>query len=150
MPQFETTRRVAHAAPDMFALVADVEKYPEFLPLCEALSIRSRKERDGKTLLIADMTVGYKLIRETFTSQVLLKKDENVIEVKYVDGPFRYLDNRWTFRPVGDGSECDVEFFIDYEFKSRTLGLLMGTMFDLAFKKFSDAFEKRANEIYGA
>lgn len=133
----------------MFALVSDVEKYPQFLPMCEALSIRSRKVKDGKTFLIADMTVGYKLIRETFTSQVFLKPEENVIDVKYVDGPFRYLDNRWTFKPVGDGSECDVEFFIDYEFKSRTLGLLMGSMFDLAFRKFSEAFEKRADKIYG-
>ncbi|MEL4373899.1 type II toxin-antitoxin system RatA family toxin [Brucella cytisi] len=149
MPQFTTVRRVHHQAEQMFGLVADVEKYPQFLPMCEALSVRSRKERDGKSLLIADMTVGYKLIRETFTSQVLLKPEENVIDVKYLDGPFRYLDNRWTFKPVGDGSECDVEFFIDYEFKSRTLGLLMGTMFDLAFKKFSEAFEKRADQIYG-
>lgn len=133
----------------MFALVSDVEKYPQFLPMCEALSVRSRKEKDSKTFLIADMTVGYKLIRETFTSQVFLKPEENVIDVKYVDGPFRYLDNRWTFKPVGDGSECDVEFFIDYEFKSRTLGLLMGSMFDLAFRKFSEAFEKRADAIYG-
>lgn len=149
MPQFTTVRRVHHRAEQMFGLVADVEKYPEFLPMCEALSVRSRKERDGKVLLIADMTVGYKLIRETFTSQVLLKPEDNVIDVKYLDGPFRYLDNRWTFKPVDDGSECDVEFFIDYEFKSRTLGLLMGTMFDLAFKKFSEAFEKRADQIYG-
>ncbi|KAB2683965.1 MULTISPECIES: type II toxin-antitoxin system RatA family toxin [Brucella/Ochrobactrum group] len=149
MPQFTTVRRVHHRAEQMFGLVADVEKYPDFLPMCEALSVRSRKERDGKALLIADMTVGYKLIRETFTSQVLLKPAENIIDVKYLDGPFRYLDNRWTFKPVGDGSECDVEFFIDYEFKSRTLGLLMGTMFDLAFKKFSEAFEKRADQIYG-
>jgi len=149
MPQFTTVRRVHHRADQMFGLVADVEKYPQFLPMCEALSVRSRKERDGKALLIADMTVGYKLIRETFTSQVLLKPKENVIDVKYLDGPFRYLDNRWTFKPVGEGSECDVEFFIDYEFKSRTLGLLMGTMFDLAFKKFSEAFEKRADQIYG-
>ncbi|APY12921.1 type II toxin-antitoxin system RatA family toxin [Brucella sp. 6810] len=149
MPQFTTARRARHRAEQMFALVADVEKYPQFLPMCEALSIRSRKERDGKTLLIADMTVGYKLIRETFTSQVLLKPDENIIDVKYIDGPFRYLDNRWTFRPADGGAQCDVEFFIDYEFKSRTLGLLMGTMFDLAFKKFSEAFEKRADQIYG-
>ncbi|OYR19211.1 polyketide cyclase / dehydrase and lipid transport family protein [Brucella thiophenivorans] len=133
----------------MFALVADVEKYPQFLPMCEALSVRSRKEKDGKTLLIADMSVGYKLIRETFTSQVLLKPEENVIDVKYVDGPFRYLDNRWTFKPVDDGSECDVEFFIDYEFKSKMLGMVMGSMFDLAFRKFSEAFEKRADKIYG-
>ncbi|MFD1197131.1 type II toxin-antitoxin system RatA family toxin [Brucella gallinifaecis] len=149
MPQFTNVRRVHHRADEMFALVADVEKYPQFLPMCEALSIRSRKERDNKTLLVADMSVGYKLIRETFTSQVLLKPEENIIDVKYIDGPFRYLDNRWTFKSVGDGSECDVEFFIDYEFKSRTLGLLMGSMFDLAFRKFSEAFEKRADAIYG-
>ena len=149
MPQFTTVRRVRHRADQMFDLVADVETYPQFLPMCEALTIRSRKERDGKVLMQADMTVGYKLIRETFTSQVLLKPDENIIDVKYIDGPFRYLDNRWTFTPVGDGSECDVEFFIDYEFKSRMLGMIMGTMFDLAFKKFTDAFEKRADQIYG-
>ena len=149
MPHFTNVRRVHHRAEHMFALVADVEKYPQFLPMCEALSVRSRKEKDGKTLLIADMSVGYKLIRETFTSQVLLKPEENVIDVKYVDGPFRYLDNRWTFKPVGDGSECDVEFFIDYEFKSKMLGMVMGSMFDLAFRKFSEAFEKRADKIYG-
>ncbi|MGU3576336.1 type II toxin-antitoxin system RatA family toxin [Brucellaceae bacterium C25G] len=148
MPTFSNTRRVAHRAENMFKLVADVESYPQFLPMCEALTIRSRKERDGKALLVADMTVGYKLIRETFTSQVLLKPEDNVIEVKYIDGPFRYLDNRWTFVPVGDGETCDVEFFIDYEFKSRTLGLLMGSMFDIAFRKFSESFEKRADQIF--
>lgn len=131
----------------MFALVADVEKYPQFLPLCEALSVRSRKERDGRTILVADMTVGYKAIRETFTSQVLLKPDENVIEVKYLDGPFKYLTNIWRFEPLPDGSR--VHFFIDYEFKSRILGALMGSMFDRAFRMFAEAFEKRADEIYG-
>ncbi len=149
MPQFTATRHLQHRAEQMFALVADVETYPQFVPMCEALTIRSRKERDGKTLLVADMTVGYKLIRETFTTQVLLKPDERVIEVKYIDGPFRYLDNRWTFVPVGDGTQSDVDFFIDYEFKSRTLGLVMGSMFDLAFRKFAEAFEKRADQIYG-
>lgn len=132
----------------MFALVADVEKYPEFLPLCEALSVRSRKEREGRAILIADMTVGYKAIRETFTSQVLLKPDENVIDVKYIDGPFKYLTNIWRFEPAGQG--CSVKFFIDYEFKSRVLGALMGAMFDRAFRMFSEAFEKRADQIYGA
>lgn len=149
MPQFTTTRHVAHRADQMFDLIADVESYPQFLPMCEALTVRSRKERDGKTLLNADMTVGYKLIRETFTTQVLLKPDEKIIEVKYIDGPFRYLDNRWTFVPVGDGQQSDVDFFIDYEFKSRALGLLMGSMFDLAFRKFAEAFEKRADQVYG-
>lgn len=149
MPQFEMTRRVQHRAEDMYGLVADVEKYPQFLPMCEALTIRSRKEKNGKTLLLADMTVGYKLIKETFTTQVLLKPEEAVIDVKYVDGPFRYLDNKWTFIPQDDGKACDVNFFIDYEFKSRALGLLMGSMFDIAFRKFTEAFEKRADEIYG-
>jgi len=147
MPQFETTRTVRHSPEEMFALVADVEKYPEFLPLCEALSVRSRKEREGRTILVADMTVGYKAIRETFASQVLLKPDENVIEVKYLDGPFKYLTNIWRFEPAPDG--CNVVFFIDYEFKSRILSALMGAMFDRAFRMFSDAFEKRADQIYG-
>lgn len=132
----------------MFALVADVERYPEFLPMCEALRIRSRRERDGLTLLVADMTVGYKAIRETFTSQVVLKPAENLIDVKYVDGPFKYLTNRWLFTPVaGGGSE--IHFFIDYEFRSRILGAVMGAMFDRAFRMFAEAFEKRADTIYG-
>ncbi|MCR9134626.1 MAG: type II toxin-antitoxin system RatA family toxin [Alphaproteobacteria bacterium] len=148
MPKFDTTRSVAHSAANMFALVADVEQYPEFLPLCEALTVRQRKQKEGKTLLIADMTVGYKAIRETFTSQVLLQPDELVIDVKYIDGPFRYLDNRWLFETTGTGG-CDVKFYIDYEFKSRMLGVLMGSMFDRAFHMFSAAFEKRADAIYG-
>lgn len=147
MPQFETTRPVKHSADQMFDLVADVERYPEFLPLCEALTIRSRKERDGKVLLVADMTVGYKAIRETFATQVLLNKAERVIDVKYIDGPFRYLDNRWSFAPADDGGS-NVHFFIDYEFKSRILGALMGSMFDRAFRMFAEAFEKRADTIY--
>ncbi|NLS16033.1 type II toxin-antitoxin system RatA family toxin [Rhizobium sp. P40RR-XXII] len=147
MPQFETHRPVPHSPDQMFDLVADVERYPEFLPLCEALTIRSRKERDGKTLLVADMTVGYKAIRETFTTQVLLNKAERAIDVKYIDGPFKYLDNRWRFTPSENGG-CSIDFFIDYEFKSRILGALMGSMFDRAFRMFTDAFETRANKIY--
>ena len=148
MPTYETTRPVPHSPRQMFDLVADVESYPEFLPLCEALSVRSRKNGDDKTLLIADMTVGYKAIRETFTSQVLLKPGELEIDVKYLDGPFKYLDNKWTFEPHGDGG-CQVRFFIDYEFKSRILGVLMGSMFDRAFRTFAEAFENRARKIYG-
>lgn len=131
----------------MYDLVADVEKYPEFLPLCEALSVRSRKERDGKSLLVADMTVGYKAIRETFTTQVLLKPEEHAIDVKYLDGPFKYLDNRWRFEPSPDGG-CSVYFYIDYEFKSLILGAVMGSMFDRAFRMFAEAFEARADRIY--
>ncbi|PST20424.1 ubiquinone-binding protein [Rhizobium sp. JAB6] len=147
MPQFETHRPVPHSPDQMFDLVADVERYPEFLPLCNALTVRSRKERDGKTLLVADMTVGYKAIRETFTTQVLLNKAERAIDVKYIDGPFKYLDNRWRFQPAENGGSV-IDFFIDYEFKSRILGALMGSMFDRAFRMFTDAFETRANKIY--
>ncbi|MGG6893530.1 MULTISPECIES: type II toxin-antitoxin system RatA family toxin [Rhizobium] len=147
MPHFETHRPVPHSPDQMFDLVADVERYPEFLPLCEALVVRSRKERDGKILLIADMTVGYKAIRETFTTQVLLNKAERAIDVKYIDGPFKYLDNRWRFTPSENGGSV-IDFFIDYEFKSRILGALMGSMFDRAFRMFTDAFETRASKIY--
>lgn len=148
MPQFDTVRHVRHDADAMFALVADVEKYPQFLPLCDALTVRSRKERDGQTVLVADMTVGYKAIRETFTSQVHLKPQDRLIEVKYLDGPFRYLNNVWRFDPGADGG-ADVHFSIDYEFRSRLLGAVMGTMFDRAFRTFAEAFEKRADAVYG-
>ena len=148
MPMFNSTRRVKHSPEQMFALVADVEKYPQFLPLCEGLVVRRRTRREGGgEVLVADMTVGYKAIRETFTTQVLLKPDEKVIDVKYIDGPFKYLSNVWGFEPASDG--CFVRFFIDYEFKSRILGVMMGSMFDRAFRMFAEAFEKRADAIYG-
>ena len=148
MPKFETVRHVHHSPEQMFALVADVEKYPEFLPMCEALTVRSRREREGVTLLVADMSVGYKAISETFTSQVVLKPADNAIDVKYLDGPFRYLDNRWSFAETGPAS-CDVHFSIDYEFKSRVLAALMGAMFERAFARFTQAFEARADAVYG-
>ena len=148
MPQFETKRQIRHAPDKMFVLVADIEKYPEFLPLCTGLTVRSRKESEGRTLLVADMSVGYKAIRETFTTQVYLKPDERLIDVKYIDGPFKYLQNHWRFDPAPGGG-TEVHFFIDYEFKSRILSALMGSMFDRAFRMFSGAFEKRADEVYG-
>ena len=148
MPKFDTVRHVPHSAEQMFALVADVEKYPQFVPMCERLVLRSRKERGGVTVLVADMSVGYKAIRETFTSQVVLKPDELAIDVKYLDGPFRYMRNRWEFAAAGEG--CDVLFHIDYEFKSRLLGAMMGAVFDRAFRMFSSAFEERARQVYGA
>lgn len=147
MPQFETSRVVRHPPDKMFDLVADIERYPEFLPLCEALAVRSRKEREGRTILVADMTVGYKALRETFTSQVLLNPAERVIDVKYLDGPFKYLTNLWRFEPHPEG--CLVGFFIDYDFKSRILSAMMGAMFDRAFRTFAEAFEKRADAVYG-
>ncbi|MFI5011230.1 MAG: type II toxin-antitoxin system RatA family toxin [Hyphomicrobiales bacterium] len=148
MPSFRTTRRVKHTPEQMFDLVADVEKYPLFLPLCEALRVRSRVPAEGgRETLIADMTVGYKAIRETFTSKVTLDRSALKIAVSYLDGPFKALDNLWSFKPDGEG--CLVEFFISYEFKSRLLAMLMGAMFDRAFRKFSEAFEKRAEAVYG-
>jgi coenzyme Q-binding protein COQ10 len=132
----------------MFGLVADVEKYPQFVPLCSALKVRSRAEKDSVTILVADMTVAYKIIRETFTSRVTLDRPNLKILVEYLNGPFKRMQNRWTFHPVGE-DVCDIEFFIDYEFRSRTLAALMGAMFDAAFRRFAVAFEKRADEIYG-
>jgi coenzyme Q-binding protein COQ10 len=149
MPKFSTTRRVQHSADEMFDLVADVEKYPSFVPLCKALTVRRRSEGEGGTqILIAGMTVAYKLLRETFTSRVTLDRPNMQILVNYLDGPFSRMENRWRFTPNGEDS-CDVQFSIDYEFRSRMLGLLMGTMFDAAFRKFSAAFEARADEVYG-
>ena len=149
MPQFSTKRRVQHSASDMFDLVADVERYPQFVPLCSALSVRKRtKETDGKEIIVADMTVAYKLVSETFTSRVTLDRAKLEILVEYIEGPFRKMNNRWNFRPAGERA-CDVEFFIAYEFRSRTLGLLMGAMFETAFRRFSAAFERRADQVYG-
>ena len=149
MPAFSTTRRVPHTAANMFDLVADAEKYPRFLPLCEALKIRGRQDLgEGREILVADMTVAFKVVRETYTSRVVLDRPAMVIQVAYLDGPFEHLDNRWTFRDL-DGGACEVDFAIDYRFKNRTLGALMGAMFDKAFHKFSEAFAKRADEVYG-
>ncbi len=148
MPTFRTVRPVRHSPEQMFALVADVERYPEFLPLCESLRVlRRTSNEEGGEVLVAAMSVGYKAIKESFTSRVTLDRPAMRILVEYVDGPFKYLENRWTFRETPTG--CDVEFFINYEFRSFALGLLMGTMFDKAFRRFTQAFEERADRIYG-
>lgn len=149
MPSFQTKHRVRHSAQEMFDLVADVASYPRFVPLCKALRVRSRKESEGKVVLVADMEVGYKAISETFTSRVTCERAPLEILVEYVDGPFKFLENRWNFQEIEQGFACIVDFSIAYEFKSRALGLLMGKMFDVAFHKFVDAFERRADEIYG-
>ena len=149
MPQLSTTRRVRHAASKMFDLVADVERYPEFVPLCHSLKVRQRTPKaDGTEVVVADMTVSFKLVKETFTSEVTLDRPNLKIIVRYLRGPFSNLENRWTFEPKGDNA-CDVGFFISYEFKSRMLALLMGSMFDAAFRRFSQAFEERADKVYG-
>jgi coenzyme Q-binding protein COQ10 len=149
MPEFSTTRRVAHTARDMFDLVADVERYPQFVPLCRDLKVRSRQSAgEGVETVIADMTVAYKVVRETFRSRVTLDRPKLKILVEYLQGPFRHMENRWEFVPTGEKS-CEVKFFIAYEFKSRALALLMGAMFDITFRRFADVFEQRADAIYG-
>ena len=148
MPQFSNTRRVRHSAQKMFDLVADVERYPEFVPLCKSLKIRQRTPKpDGTEVVVADMTVSFKLVRETFTSRVTLDGANLKILVEYLQGPFSRLENRWTFTPRAE-ELCDVNFFISYEFKSRMLAVLMGAMFDAAFQRFAAAFEQRADAIY--
>ena len=149
MPEFRTRRRVRHAASDMFDLVADIDRYPEFLPLCESTRVRKRTTTgEGIETVVADMTVAYKVMREAFTSRVTLDKPNLKIDVEYLDGPFSRLDNQWSFMPVAENI-CDVEFFISYEFKSRVLGMLMGTVFEAAFRRFAEAFERRADAVYG-
>lgn len=133
----------------MFDLVADVERYPEFVPLCRALKVRERTPNpDGTEIVIADMTVAFNLVRESFTSKVTLDRPDLKIMVEYQSGPFSNLENRWTFEPKSE-TECEVGFYISYEFKSRMLAALMGAMFDAAFQRFAAAFEKRADAIYG-
>src|SRR5215470_14802602 len=145
MPRFSNKRRVQHRAEQMFNLVADVERYPEFVPLCHSLRIRQRSAKpDGTEVIVADMTVSFKLVRETFTSQVTLDRPNLKIVVEYLKGPFSNLENRWTFEPKSE-TECEVGFYIAYEFKSRMLAALMGAMFDAAFQRFAAAFERRAD-----
>jgi coenzyme Q-binding protein COQ10 len=132
----------------MFELVADVERYPEFLPLCDSLRvIRRSQSGEGIETLVAAMSVGFKAVRESFTSRVTLDRPRMRIFVEYVDGPFKYLENRWTFRATSEG--CEIDFYINYEFRSFALGVLMGSVFDKAFRKFAEAFEERADLIYG-
>jgi coenzyme Q-binding protein COQ10 len=149
MPNFNSRRLVKHSAPQMFDLVADVERYPEFVPLCSALKVVQRTPKpDGTEIVVCEMTVSFKLVRETFTTRVTLDRASLKILVEYLRGPFSNLENRWTFEPKSDTS-CDVGFYLAYEFKSRMLAMLMGTMFDTAFQRFAAAFEKRADRIYG-
>jgi coenzyme Q-binding protein COQ10 len=149
MPQFRTSRRVAHSAKQMFDLVAKVEDYPAFVPLCTGLRVRKRTPVGAGEMLLADMEVGYRAIREKFTSKVTCDSDTNTIHVEYVDGPFRRLVNHWHFVDGPDEGASSVEFYIDYEFRSRALALVMGAVFDRAFRQFADAFEARADAVYG-
>lgn len=152
MPSFRTAHRVRFTPRQMFDLVADVERYPEFLPLCEALVVRSRERQDGHQVLTADMSVGYQALRETFTTRVTLEPKKPAVLVAGAPGsagPFSRLENRWEFRPAAGGG-CDVDFFIAYEFKSMMLQMLVGALFERAFRRYTRAFEERAEAVYGA
>jgi coenzyme Q-binding protein COQ10 len=111
--------------------------------------VRSRTTKeDGKVVVVAVMTISYKLIHQSFTSRVTLDRDKLSIFVEYLDGPFSRMQNRWTFRPQGEAA-CEVEFYIDYEFRSRAFALLAGAVFDQVFRRMAAAFETRADKIYG-
>lgn len=147
MPGFETNRRVAFTSRQMFDLVADVEQYPKFFPLCEALRVKSREVQGDTQGLLAEMTVGYGAIRETIVSRVTLEPKQLRVAADLVEGPFKKLTNRWRFVDAPGG--CDVHFAIDYEFKSFMLQMVVGAVFDQAFRRCTEAFETRAKEVYG-
>jgi coenzyme Q-binding protein COQ10 len=144
MPGIRETRVLPYSREQMFDLVADVARYKEFLPWVVATRVRS----DSETEMTADMVVGFKNLRESFTSQVRKSRPE-MIDVKYVDGPLRDLDNRWHFEPLPDGG-CKIDFCVDFTFKNRVFEALAGQYFDRAFRKMVAAFEQRAQQLYGS
>lgn len=149
MPTHAEKRRMPYSADEMYALIADVKSYPEFLPWCSAARIRSRTEQeDGTEVIDADLVISFKVFRERFTSRVTLHPEERRIDVAYLEGPFRYLNNHWKFDPV-DESHCDVDFFVDFQFRSAMLQRLIGVVFNEAMQRIVRAFEARAAQLYG-
>ncbi len=142
MPTHAERRILRHTPEEIFQLVADVHRYPEFLPWCVGARVLSRDE----TKLVADLTIGFRMIRETFRSEVTLARP-HLVQVRYLDGPFRYLNNTWRLTPVPQGTE--VDFFVDFEFRSRLLQGLIGTVFNEATRLMVRAFERRAMHLYG-
>lgn len=142
MPTHAERRVLPHTPEQMYALVADVERYPAFLPWCTGVRIFKREEN----VLYADLMVGFKMVRETFTSKVSLTPTTR-IDVEYLRGPFRHLNNHWLFKPHEAG--CEIDFYIDFEFRSRLLQALMGTLFNEAVRRMVAAFETRARDLYG-
>jgi coenzyme Q-binding protein COQ10 len=148
MPVFHARRRVQHSADEMFDLVADVEHYHEFVPLCLKHIILSHETRPEIEILVTDMTVACGIYRESFRSHVTLDRANGCILVESADGPLRRLRTRWTFQSRPEGS-CDVGFHLEYELASRALALLIGPVFDVAFGRFVQAFERQADMVYG-
>jgi coenzyme Q-binding protein COQ10 len=147
LPSFRTQRTVPFTPKEMFDVVADIERYPEFLPLCDSLVVKSRDEQPEGTTLIATMSVGYKAIRESFTTRVVVDPATLTIRVSYLDGPFSHLENEWRFEPANGGTT--IQFFIDYAFRSPLLAIVVGAAFDKAVRSYTQAFEGRARAIYG-
>ena len=143
MPGSRETRRLPYSCEQMFDLVADVGRYGEFLPWVVATRVRSDSEHE----MTADMLVGFKAIREKFTSRVT-KDRPNRIDVHYLDGPLRDLDNSWVFRPTEDGG-CEIDFCVQFTFRNAVFEALAGQYFDRAFRKMVEAFEQRADDLYG-
>ena len=144
MPGIRETRRLPYTAEQMFDLVADVGRYGEFLPWVVATRVRS----DDGHEMVADMLVGFKALREKFTSRVI-KDRPNRLEVIYIDGTMRDLDNVWHFRPLAEGG-CEIDFCVDFTFKNKMFEVLAGSYFDRAFHKMVTAFEERAKALYGS
>ena len=142
MPTHAERQIVPYSPDQLFDLVADVASYPKFLPWCVGARIRTRTE----TELVADLTIGFGPFRESFTSRVNLERPTSV-KVRYENGPFRYLNNQWTFQPHERGTE--VDFFVDFEFRSRILQAAIGLVFNEAVRRMVGAFLKRARDVYG-
>lgn len=146
MPTHAEQRLLPYQPQELFDLVADVERYPEFLPWCKAARVRQRESEERQ--IVADLVVGFKMVRERFTSRVDLAPEERVIRVQYVDGPFRYLNNTWQFIDHADG--CMIDFYVDFEFRSRVLQKMLQPLFNEAVRRMVAAFEGRAQELYGS
>jgi coenzyme Q-binding protein COQ10 len=142
MPTHAEQRLLPYTQEQMYALVADIERYPEFLPWCVAARVKER----GADFISADLVIGFKMFRERFTSHVKLDAPSR-IDVTYAEGPFRYLNNHWTFERAPGG--CKVDFFVDFEFKSRVLQKVIEVLFGEAVKRMVAAFESRARQLYG-
>ncbi len=147
MPKQEKTQTVNYTKEQMFDLVADIDRYSEFLPWCNNSKIIDRKNYEDQEIIIADLEIGYDQFVYTYRSEVKLYTDKSEINVRNLDGPFKYLENNWKFKNVND-NECEIQFNIDFELNISLLDILMKKFFDLAFQKMVEAFVSRANEIY--
>lgn len=147
MPKHSETKHLSYTAEQMYALVADVGSYPQFLPWCSAARIRLRQPQPEGEFIEADLVISFKVFRERFGSRVTLFPDALKIETEYLDGPFRYMRSHWAFRP--DGAGCEVDFFVDFEFKNALLQGIIGVVFNEAMLRIVRAFERRAAELYG-